>query len=415
MDPSDLNLRHIRAFCEVARCGGISAAAAKVHLSQPAITQGLAKLELSLQVTLFARSSVGMATTEAGSLLLQRAERALDLIKAGARACHNGSEARRGKGFSNFHQLVTSAQLRALLAVSERANFSLAARSVGISQPSLHRLARDLERLSGVPLFTKVTQGVELTQPALNLARHVRLAFAELQRAFEELDATRGIDSARIMVGTLPLARSSILPSAINALARIRPDVQVGVVDGPYDDLLHGLRHGELDLIVGALRLPAPIGDVIQATLFQDRLAVVSRSGHPLSGKRALSLRDLADYPWVIPKRGPPTREYFDALFQAAGLNPPKGLVESSSLVLIRGLLLGSDRLTLVSAHQIQHEERMGILQRLPLNLDHTARPIGTTVRRGWHPTATQLLFLDLLRQASEHPLRPASAYSEIE
>jgi DNA-binding transcriptional LysR family regulator len=386
-----------------------------VHLSQPAITQAIAKLERLLQVTLFARSSSGMATSEAGLLLLKRAGRAFDLIKTGAQLCQHKSETRRSKGFSNFDQLVTSAQLRALLAVSDCGNFSLAARSVGVSQPSLHRLARDLERLSGVPLFTTVTRGVELTQSALILERHARLAFAELEQGFEELDATRGIDSARIMVGTLPLARSSILPNAINALSRLRPEVQVGVVDGPYDDLLHGLRHGKLDLIIGALRIPAPIDDVVQETLFHDRLAVVARNGHPLIGKRALSVRDLAGYPWVIPKRGPPTREHFDALFRDAGLDVPKGLIEASSLVLIRGLLLGSDRLTLVSAHQIQHEERMGTLQRLPIDLEHTSRPIGTTVRRDWYPTATQVLFLDLLRNASEQAARPRIAYSAIE
>jgi LysR family transcriptional regulator, regulator for genes of the gallate degradation pathway len=403
----------VRAFCEVARYGSISAAASNVHLSQPAITQAIAKLERSLQVTLFARSSAGMAPTEPGLLLLKRAERALDLIKTGAQLCHDGSDARSGKELSKFDQLVTSAQLRALLAVADCGNFSLAARSVGVSQPSLHRPARELERLSGVPLFTRVSGGIELTQPALALERYARLAFAELDQGFEELDATRGIDSARIMIGTLPLARSSILPNAVNALARLRPDVQVGVVDGPYDDLLHGLRGGKLDLMIGALRIPVPIDDVVQETLFYDRLALVARNGHPLSGKRALSMRDLVAYPWVIPKRGPPTREHFDVLFRDAGLAPPKGLVESSSLIFIRGLLLGSDRLTLLSAHQIEHEERIGLLQRLPLDLARTSRPIGTTVRRDWHPTATQLLFLDLLRRASPQAVRPIAAYSE--
>ena len=54
MDPGDLNLCDMRAFCEVARCGGISPAAINAHLLQPAITQAVAKLERSFQVTLFA-------------------------------------------------------------------------------------------------------------------------------------------------------------------------------------------------------------------------------------------------------------------------------------------------------------------------------------------------------------------------
>ena len=52
MDPSDLNLCDMRAFCQVARCGGMSPTAVTAHLLQPAITQAAAKLKRSLQVTL---------------------------------------------------------------------------------------------------------------------------------------------------------------------------------------------------------------------------------------------------------------------------------------------------------------------------------------------------------------------------
>lgn len=400
MRPEDLNLRHLRAVCEVARGGSISAASPLVHLSQPAITQGIAKLERLIGTAMFARSSAGMTPTGAGRLLLARAERALQLIRTGAQHCLAAAEGRRGKGFADFDRLATAGQLAALVAVVETGNFSLAARRSGVSQPSLHRLARDLERLSGVTLLRRGSRGVEPTQAALALARHARLAFAELRQGFEELDAARGIDRGRIVVGTLPLARSAILPDAINALAAVRPDVAVGVVDGPYDDLLHGLRHGVLDLIIGALRVPPPVADVLQETLFHDSLAVVSRTGHPLAARRRLTVADLAGYPWVVPTSGPPTRTHFDALFAGAGMTVPAGLVEASSMVLIRGLLLGSDRLTLVSARQVEPELRLGTLRILPFELGHTARPIGLTVRRDWHATATQSLFLDLVRRA---------------
>ena len=45
MEPDRLNLRHLRAFCEAAALGSISRAAEEVHLSQPAVTQAIAKLE----------------------------------------------------------------------------------------------------------------------------------------------------------------------------------------------------------------------------------------------------------------------------------------------------------------------------------------------------------------------------------
>ncbi|MGZ8361989.1 MAG: helix-turn-helix domain-containing protein, partial [Allosphingosinicella sp.] len=48
MTPFDLNLRHLRAAAAIRRCGSISRAAGEVALSQPALTQGIAKLEAQL-------------------------------------------------------------------------------------------------------------------------------------------------------------------------------------------------------------------------------------------------------------------------------------------------------------------------------------------------------------------------------
>jgi DNA-binding transcriptional LysR family regulator len=307
------------------------------------------------------------------------------------------------KGFNSFDRLVTNPQMRTLLAVAHAGNFSLAARNVGVSQPSLYRLARDLERLSGVDLSTKTLQGIELTQAAEILARHARLALAEIQQGLDELNAIRGVDSGGLRIGALPLVCTKFLPRAIDALVQRRPNVRVRVIDGPYDDLLNGLRHGEIDILVGALRDPAPIEDVVQTTLILDRLSIIARRGHPLVRRRRIGVEQLATYPWIAPRPGPPGRAQFDALFARAGVSVPPGLIETSSLILIRGLMLESDRLTLLSTHQVEPEIRQGMLEIIRFDLADAARPIGTTVRRDWQPTLTQALFLDLLSDACRY------------
>lgn len=263
-----LNLRHIRVFLEVARFGGISAAADTVSLSQPAITQAIAKLEATFQQGLFVRTSSGMFLTEAGELFRARADRALELVSQGCDLAVRKQSRNLPARKATFDQQITSTQLRALLAVEHSGNFTLAARHIGVSQPSLHRVSRDLEAVSGLRLFVKNQQGIDLTDAARVLAQFSKLAYAELKLAFEEVDATRGVDSAHLVVGSLPLARSFILPEAINDLTRERPSVQVTVVDGSYDDMLFGLRHGDIDFIIGALRDPVPIEDVEQTALF---------------------------------------------------------------------------------------------------------------------------------------------------
>src|SRR5205823_13483615 len=53
------NLRHLRVFQAVARLGSITGASREARLSQPAVTQGIAKLEALLDVALFERHQSG--------------------------------------------------------------------------------------------------------------------------------------------------------------------------------------------------------------------------------------------------------------------------------------------------------------------------------------------------------------------
>ncbi|MEJ2691936.1 MAG: LysR substrate-binding domain-containing protein, partial [Candidatus Thiodiazotropha sp.] len=248
-------------------------------------------------------------------------------------------------------------------------------------------------------LFEKTSQGIELTRAARVLVQQIKLAFAELAQGHAEIAALSGEDKGIIVVGSMPLARHGILPAAINALARELPDVRVSVVASPYAELLHGLRHGELDLLIGALRDPVPVDDVVQETLFHDPLAIVARSGHPLTSKKRISTEDLAAYPWVVPRHGTPTREQFETLMH--GKTTAGGLVESSSIVLIVSLLLESNRLTLISQQQIRREQEQDLVTTLPYDMRSTRRPIGLTTRHNWQPTATQVRFIDLLKESA--------------
>src|ERR1700684_1180229 len=64
-------MRELRAFAAVAEEGSLSAAARRLHLSQSALSQTIQSLERQLSVQLLLRSRTGVATTEAGAILLR--------------------------------------------------------------------------------------------------------------------------------------------------------------------------------------------------------------------------------------------------------------------------------------------------------------------------------------------------------
>tara|TARA_R110000868_G_scaffold94448_9_gene260593 strand:+ start:5583 stop:6818 length:1236 start_codon:yes stop_codon:yes gene_type:complete len=397
------NLRHLRVFLEVAEQKSISKAAPRVFLSQPAITQALARLEDMLQTELFERRAEGMYPTASGDVWYNRVERCISCLLQGTReALRSGSS--RTQSAQQMVSLLTTTQLKALVAVTEAENFSIASRAVGVSQSSLHRAARELEHLLQVPLFEKTSTGISATKAAQALARATKLAFSELYQGYSEVSALQFREVGKIVLGSMPLARTSILPEAIIRFSERHPDIDIQVVDAPYDDLLHHLRHGDLDFLIGALRFPPPVDDVLQEELLSPPLAIICRPAHPLlitaSGDVALpTLNDLPRYPWVVPREGTPTRKAFEALFEQHDIKPPQRLVETSSQILIRELLRGSDRLTLISTHQIEHELNTGLLSVLPVTLEHTRRAIGITLRQNWQATPSQMQFLDILRE----------------
>ncbi|MEF0943634.1 LysR substrate-binding domain-containing protein [Rhizobium sp. BR 362] len=153
-------------------------------------------------------------------------------------------------------------------------------------------------------------------------------------------------------------------------------------IEGVYAELLGGLRRGEIDFLIGAMRNPLPIDDVEQETLFNDIVVIVSGKRHPLVGKDSICIGDLASYPWVVATSGTPIRTHFDALFQGRSQGP-RSVVESSSLILMRELLDQTDHLGFVSGGQAAAEIKRGLMTSLPFDLTHTERPIGITMRRG--------------------------------
>ncbi len=401
------NLRHLRVFLEVAKQRSISRAAPHVFLSQPAITQAIGKLESLLGTELFERQSNGMFTTLAGEVWGARVTRCINHLERGIRIALRGHYA--SPSTNKFLPQLTTTQLRALIAVTDHHSFRLASRQLELSQSSLHRACRELEQLLGITLFEKANASILPTRAAEQLARASKLAFGEIEQGYYEISAMQSREVGKIVIGSMPLARTSILPKAINRFGLTHPDIVIDVVDAPYTDLLLHLRNGDLDMLVGALRYPLPTDDIVQEKLIEPSLAIVARNDHPLLSSSPVQLESLLDYGWVIPRKGTPTRAFFDTLFSEHNLQAPKRLVETSSQILIRELLCGSDRLTLLSTHQVEHELNQNILSVISYDLSHTKRHIGITVRHNWHPTPTQKYFLSLLHEAASYYLNAST------
>jgi LysR family transcriptional regulator of gallate degradation len=401
VEPFDLNLRHLRALLAIQETGSITAAADVVSLSQPALTQGLAKLEKQIGYVLFERRSEGMVTTPVGAIVIDRVRAAIDHLAVGAKGLT--------RVFSHPERLMTMTQLRAFLALADAGSFTVAAANTPFSHTAVHRAVGDLEQVIGGKLVERRGRGVWLNGAGRKLARGIRLALGELTAAMTELGAET--EGELIAFGALPLSRPFLAPTAMGRLSQEQPLARFEVIEGSWRELIEPLRDGRVDLIVGAVR-SFDITDLHQIPLYADRLVIACGSQHPLAGPKLPDLDTLASYPWIVPPANTPLRLIWEKMFEAREL--PKTPIECGSVMIIGRLLTEGNFLTLLSPDQVALQIRLGLLARVGPPLEDSARMIGITTRRSWRPTAMQRRFIELLSEiARTSKDRPISDWVE--
>lgn len=140
-----IKLRHLTAFLETARLGGVARAGDALGMTQPAVSKALAELEIILDVPLFDRSRRALALTAAGELFQRFAQAGLATVRQGVDALE---EARSGASVVAFGALPTVSAAVVPRALAMFAAGSFARRTLVESGPSPYLLG--LLRTAGI-------------------------------------------------------------------------------------------------------------------------------------------------------------------------------------------------------------------------------------------------------------------------
>src|SRR4051812_35356689 len=99
-----MDLNALKVFLAVAQERSFSRAAAKVHRTQPAVSQAVRRLEVELGEQLFDRSSKSGTLTEAGRMLENYGQRLVRLAEETESAVREPRDPRRGRGPIGAHE-----------------------------------------------------------------------------------------------------------------------------------------------------------------------------------------------------------------------------------------------------------------------------------------------------------------------
>ncbi|OXM70135.1 MULTISPECIES: LysR family transcriptional regulator [Amycolatopsis] len=180
--------------------------------------------------------------------------------------------------------------LRYFVAVAAEGSLTRAAERLHLTQPSLSRQIRQLERDIGAPLLERGATGTTLTPAGVALHSHavllLRLADATRETTHAAARRTREV----VEIGIPPGLSADWLLATLAALDSAVPHAAVTLTEASSTDQLRMVREGRLDL---GLVHEQPVGSLRGARLFDQPFGVAVRPGHPLADGAACRLRDL--------------------------------------------------------------------------------------------------------------------------
>lgn len=146
---------------------------------------------------------------------------------------------------------ITLRQIESFRAVVEAGNFSRAAEALGISQPALSQVIRDLEGALGARLFDRTTRRVDLTEAGQAFAGPALGGLEDIARAVERVQDLSALRRGQVRVAAPPLLAAAALPAVLRALQQQHPGLTLQVIDASTDAILSQVRSGQADLGLG--------------------------------------------------------------------------------------------------------------------------------------------------------------------
>ena len=285
-------------------------------------------------------------------------------------------------------------QLLLLLALEDEGNINRAAQVLNITQPAASKLLKDLEDMLGVSLFDRMPRGMRPTWYGETMIRHARVALASLGQAHDEIQALKAGSFGQVSVGAITAPGLSLLPMAVALLKREQPSLRVSLQIETSDVLMERLAQGKLDMLVARLFERHDKTALRYQALTEEPVCAVTRPGHPLLGRRKLSLRDMADAGWIVPPAGSVLRHRFELMFQEQGLEAPTNVVETTALLFMTRMLQQSDMIAVIATDVARYYAQHGLVAQLPIQLACTMDAFGLITRtdRPLSPAAQVML-----------------------
>jgi DNA-binding transcriptional LysR family regulator len=255
-------------------------------------------------------------------------------------------------------------ELDIFIKVVELESFSKAAKAVYLSQASVSERIASLENKIGTRLLDRLGRKVIPTAAGELLHKHATLILEMKETARLEMERFLGLQQGEISLGGSTIPGEYILPDLIGRFNHKYPHLAVRLTVADSSAIEDRILAGKLELgVIGSKSLHT---NLICQQLWSDELVLVIPARHAWASRRAVSLPELRQEPFILREEGSGTLKILETYLRDAGLKGTGELQISarfgSSTAVKEGIKSGLG-LSILSAKAIDTELKTGILK----------------------------------------------------
>lgn len=213
---------------------------------------------------------------------------------------------------------VTPRQLRIFLALAQSLNFSRTAETFFVTQPSLSKTVKDLEKELGIVLFERSTRNVRLTPAGEQLMPMARRIVGEFDTGLQHMQSRAEQEAHRLSVAALPSLANVLLPEVCAALESRYPHAQIAVQDCADQVAVQRVINYQVDFALASASPSNP--DLHYEEILRDRFVLLAPGAWQKRVRTQMRMDELTALPLISMTDASTAKKYMSAAFLQRGV-----------------------------------------------------------------------------------------------
>ena len=292
-------------------------------------------------------------------------------------------------------------QLKGFYYSARLGSLTRAAEKMAITQSAVSQQIKALEEELGIKLFNRFGPRKDLTSDGrlfYNLITPLIQELDSLRTTFEDL---KGTEKGFLTIAATTFMIMNKLPTVIRKFSNKYPHVRLTILERRWTEIVPLAQAGEIDFGLAPISgIPSNLNYIKLPPI---KRVLICKKGHPLEGKKNVTLLDIAQYPVVTYEKGLVSRDEVDAVFGEVNLEL-EVVMEATNSETIKHYVETGIGVAIVPEMNMRTGESARIVS-IPMDHYFGKSQYGVILRKGKHITSWVKNFLVILEPSIKDAL----------